>query len=563
LSDAHIGCVITVEATVSLGGWFEMVDDSTTVPVAPLDSPVVTLDNYAPQVGETLTATVTDYPMGALVSYEWFCGATTLAGPTVAAATYSATYQVQVADIGCVITVEATVALGGWLETVDDSTTAAAKPPTVSVSITGGAAPKVGTALTAVAAGLPAGWTCPSTNCVFTWHRGVTPGIQVNTGATYMPGGMDVGYKLMVQMVVTWPNGSQSTVTATTAKIVVPTAAPKTTITGKNEVGQTLTAKMTDPTGTGQRYGCDWFRQGTTARIGTGLTYTVKAADAGKKITVTCTLLARGAYTFKPASASVKIPPAKKAAVVEHMVQVVESPSLVGRPYGDILAVDKRGVLWRYPGSASGKLGARSMIGKGWLGYTLYPPGDWNLDGKNDLVAVKGGQMYLYRGDGKGHLAKPIKIGHGWSPYTVIPAGDLTGDGYPDMLAIHKKTGLLLLYKGDGKGGFQSGFTQVGHRWVGKQLFSAGDLTKNGTRDILGVTRDGRLLFFDGRGTGFFKPAIQVGWNWNGLRLVAGADINGDGIADICSITPNGDINLYKGRGVGTFYKPYKIGSGF
>jgi len=578
LEPSAIGCIITVQADVIYHAWSGTADDSTTTPVTPDQTPAVTLDNYAPQVGEVLTATMSAYPSRALVSYQWFLDGAPLVAPTTPAATSSDTYTLQPSDIGGIITVEATVSLGGWSERVDDSTTDPVAPPTLGLSLTGGVASKQGSPMTAVPSGLPAGWTCPTAGvCSFNWYRGPNPftGIDLGTNdAAYVPGGLDVGYPLTVEMTVTWPNGSSNSV-FTSTNVVAPITDPKLSITGKAEVGQKLTASLTDPTGTGQRFTCDWFRAGTTARVGTGLTYTVKATDAGKKLTATCTLTARGAYRFAPASASVNVkavqPPPKPPKpptpppppVVEHMVQVVESPSLVGRAYGDILAVDKRGVLWRYPSSASGKLGARSQVGTGWLGYSLYPPGDWNLDGKNDLVAVKGGQMYLLLGNGKGQVAKPVKIGHGWSPYAVVPAGDLTGDGFPDMLAVHKQSGKLLLYKGDGRGGFQGGFTQVGHRWAGKQLLSAGDLTKNGTRDILGVTASGRLLFFEGRGNGFFKPAIQVGHGWKNLTPIAGADLNGDGVADICTVMPNGDLNLYKGRGVGTFHKPIKIGSGF
>jgi len=171
--------------------------------------------------------------------------------------------------------------------------------------------------------------------------------------------------------------------------------------------------------------------------------------------------------------------------------------------------------------------------------------------------------MFLHRGNGKGALAKPTQIGHGWAPYAVIPTGDLDGDGVADMLAIHKQTGVLLLYSGNGKGGFKSGNKQVGHGWKTMQLFAAGDLNKDGKIDILGLKPDGRLFFYAGKGNGLFQPAKQVGHGWQGLKLVAGADINGDGIADICSRTAKGTLNLYKGKGGGTFAKPIQIGTNF
>jgi len=245
------------------------------------------------------------------------------------------------------------------------------------------------------------------------------------------------------------------------------------------------------------------------------------------------------------------------------MAQVVLSLSLVGDRLGDVLAADRSGKLWRFPGTAAGQLGRGIPIGSGFSGFELYPPGDWTGDGRADLIAVKDGRMYLYPGNGTGGLGKAQQIGHGWTPFRVIPAGDLTGDGIPDMLAIYQWTGTLYLYSGNGKGGFKPGNTQVGHGWETIQLFAAGDLNQDGKTDILGVTQDGRLLFYAGKGNGFFHKAQQVGHGWRGLELIAGADLNGDGLADIVARTPQGLLNLYPGKGGGTFGKPIQIGRGF
>jgi len=245
------------------------------------------------------------------------------------------------------------------------------------------------------------------------------------------------------------------------------------------------------------------------------------------------------------------------------MAQVALSPSLTGSRHGDVLALDWAGALWRYPASGSGQLGRGSQIGSGFADFRLYPPGDWDGDAKADLIAVKAGQMFLYRGDGKGGLARAEPIGRGWAPYRVIPTGDLTGDGVPDMLAIHQGSGALLLYSGNGRGGFKPGYRQVGHGWRNMQLFAAGDLNRDGRADILGVSSDGRLFFYAGKGDGSFRAAQQVGRGWKGLDLVAGADLNGDAVADICARTSGGVLNLYPGRGGGSFAAPVQIGKGF
>jgi len=119
----------------------------------------------------------------------------------------------------------------------------------------------------------------------------------------------------------------------------------------------------------------------------------------------------------------------------------------------------------------------------------------------------------------------------------------------------------LLLYSGNGKGGFKPGYRQVGSGWKSMQLFAAGDMNVDGKADILGVNSAGQLFFYPGKGDGSFERAVQVGHGWNGMTLVAGADLDGDGKADILGRTKDGDLLFYRGRGVGTFMAPIIIGS--
>jgi len=241
--------------------------------------------------------------------------------------------------------------------------------------------------------------------------------------------------------------------------------------------------------------------------------------------------------------------------------QIALSPDLNNDRFGEVLEVDQAGLLFRYSFQAGNKLGKWAYLAQGWGQAKVYAPGDWDGDGKADLIGVRAGQMLLYPGDGKGGISKGIEIGHGWSKYTVIPAGDLTGDRILNMLAINKQTGVLLMYAGNGKGGFQSGYKQVGHGWKNMQLFAAGDMNQDGQIDILGLKSDGRLFFYAGKGGGTFRPAVQVGHGWTGMTLAAGADLDGDGKADIVGRTKNGDLLFYRGIGVGTFAKPIKLAS--
>jgi len=233
---------------------------------------------------------------------------------------------------------------------------------------------------------------------------------------------------------------------------------------------------------------------------------------------------------------------------------------------GDLVGLGNLGDLWLY-------LGKRNIlpdnwvihIGRGFGSMRLYFPGDWNRDGKNDLIAInKAGQMFLYPGNGKPGFGKPTQIGHGWNAMPrVIPAGDLNRDGNIDLLAIDK-TGKLYLYSGNGKGGFKAGKKQVGHGWNKMQLYPAGDLNRDRKNDILGIDSTGKLFFYAGKGTGSFQKAVQVGHGWKGMRqLAAGADMTGDGLADIIGWAKDGQVFLYAGRGGGKFGAKVQIGRGF
>jgi hypothetical protein len=139
----------------------------------------------------------------------------------------------------------------------------------------------------------------------------------------------------------------------------------------------------------------------------------------------------------------------------------------------DLLAVEKGGRIWLYPGTGKGTLGKRVQIGApSTLRSMMTGVGDVDGDRKPDVVTVdpKDGSLWLFSGNGKGGWLKFTKLGRGWNAMSDLAGvGDLTGDGKPDLLAIHRSTGRLLLYPGTGKGTFSS-YRQVGTGWTSYDL---------------------------------------------------------------------------------------------
>ena len=134
--------------------------------------------------------------------------------------------------------------------------------------------------------------------------------------------------------------------------------------------------------------------------------------------------------------------------------------------------------------------------------------------------------LLLYRGNGAGGwvTGKAEPVGSGWQSFTaVLPGGDFSGDGRPDVLA-RRGDGTLLMYRGDGAGGWITGTGEpIGTGWGPfTALASGGDFSGDGRADILARQSDGTLLLYRGNGTGGFVAGTgeQVGAGWNALSLL-------------------------------------------
>lgn len=71
----------------------------------------------------------------------------------------------------------------------------------------------------------------------------------------------------------------------------------------------------------------------------------------------------------------------------------------------------------------------------------VFNGGDWNRDGKGDVMAVRSnGELIVRTGNGMGSLSASTVIGTGFSKVTGLQAvGDVTGDGFPDLVGTKDK----------------------------------------------------------------------------------------------------------------------------
>ncbi|WP_280703028.1 LamG-like jellyroll fold domain-containing protein [Kitasatospora sp. GP82] len=138
------------------------------------------------------------------------------------------------------------------------------------------------------------------------------------------------------------------------------------------------------------------------------------------------------------------------------MTSLAITPSLVGDSHKDLVATEiSTGYLYAYPFNADGTLGSRVMIGTGgWNGMTNLIGGDFNHDGKGDVVAVETstGKLWLYPGGAStslntSTLGNRTQIGWGWNTMRDLAAvNGAAGDAGTDVIAVDKATGVQYLY---------------------------------------------------------------------------------------------------------------------
>lgn len=298
-----------------------------------------------------------------------------------------------------------------------------------------------------------------------------------------------------------------------------------------------------------------------------------------------------------------------------------------GRP--DLLAADATGALWKYAGDGRGSIKAGVKVGSGWQSMASLagagpvvakarplPPGIGDVDGDrhSDVVATAAdGSALLYSGNGLGGWLGSRPVASGWSAEDrAIPLGDFTGDGTRDIgrvdasgafqlhasvgrdgtsrtigrgwanldlligsvdfdgdrntdVLARDREGNLLLYPGDGNGGWRES-SVVGKGWSAMDTaFYAGDFDGNGGGgDILARRTDGTLWLYSLTGTGSWGDARQIGKGWGGMaQIISPGDFDGDGKIDVLARTTAGELLLYRGDGRGGWLGSRVVGKGW
>ena len=251
-----------------------------------------------------------------------------------------------------------------------------------------------------------------------------------------------------------------------------------------------------------------------------------------------------------------------------------------GKP--DIMGMNtgvQQGTMFLYAGDGGNILDASPFYaghndGWGWNMFdTIIGGADFNNDGYPDYIGRKpgDGSMWLYNGLNRGYIGGGPNIGTGgWMIYSNIFAGDYNGDGKGDLMAI-KPDGTMWFYAGNGASALAGGI-QVGTGWNAyTQVINGGDLNGDGKADIIAVKSDGTAWAFYGNGTNYVNTTpkqIASGWNIYD-KIVSSADYNGDGDADVIARKSDGTLWIIPGpvdnnaQGAFTYTSPAVSGPSF
>ncbi|WP_431676044.1 LamG-like jellyroll fold domain-containing protein [Kitasatospora sp. KL5] len=165
-----------------------------------------------------------------------------------------------------------------------------------------------------------------------------------------------------------------------------------------------------------------------------------------------------------------------------------------------LLAVEKSsGNLYAYPVNTDGSLGARASLGGGWNSMAELVGGDFNHDGRGDVMGIETStaKLWLYPGTGAATLGTSTlgtrtQIGTGWNTMRdLAPVNGLPGDPGTDILSIKKADGLQYLYHSAGQ------WTGTTRTTTGMPLYTS----PSGEFETLAANAGGGWILADKSGT--------------------------------------------------------------
>lgn len=320
------------------------------------------------------------------------------------------------------------------------------------------------------------------------------------------------------------------------------------------------------------KYGVYPYSFGYKTGTGAGNFYTVMAAGDSGQTTYRIFSNPRSTFCGAPCGQVDMADNARSLAqtmpiIVTFRATVVTSPSSVGA-LGEAKDIDgdsKADLLWHNP--ATRELyywlmdGATVRLGKGGVAApantTPRASGDFNRDGRADVVLMSGSDIWIYLGNAAGTFNSAYVATYpvGWN---LAGAGDIDADGRTDLIWHNPSTGELYYWLMDG------GSIRLGRGGVlappNSRPRAIGDFNRDGRADIVLATGSDIWMYLGNSAGNFTSAYVAVypaGWN-----PVGASDIDADGKADLAWHNPatgelyywlmdGGSIRLGRGGGIG------------
>jgi len=169
-----------------------------------------------------------------------------------------------------------------------------------------------------------------------------------------------------------------------------------------------------------------------------------------------------------------------------------------------------------------------SLTGGVGQGYSVAATGDFNGDGKTDLVWTSAARdIYFWTGNGTGFSSK--KVGTYPAGWKIVGAGDVDGDGKSDLLFHNASTREFSYRIMNGTTTTRSSL--IGGVGAGYTVATSGDFNGDGKIDIVWTSSKKDIYFWTGNGKTF--SSTKVGTYPAGWKIVGASDIDGDGRADL------------------------------
>jgi Domain of unknown function (DUF4347)/FG-GAP-like repeat len=198
-------------------------------------------------------------------------------------------------------------------------------------------------------------------------------------------------------------------------------------------------------------------------------------------------------------------------------------------------------------GNGNGTFGAATNFNVGMSLTGTLTSGDFNNDGKIDLVA--GNSVLL--GNGNGTFGTAINFSAG-----ISKAGDFNNDGKLDLIVGNS----VLLDNGDGTFGIAIPIAVVG------ELIELGDFNGDGKLDLFTYFNNSIYneteSVLTGNGDGTFTNAYSLMSPYNGFHFYKTGDFNGDGKTDLIRTSNMGvSISLGNSNGNILYSNTYNVGN--